>query len=142
MFAQDSLVFLFFSLFLGAAVTFLLSRFAPDIPYTVVLFAIGIGLGTGLVSSSHDTLTESFRMWNDINPELLLFIFLPALLFGGAISLNFFQFKGTLLPSIILAGPGAAFCAFAIAGLAKALFPYNWNWTLCFLFGKHSACVH
>jgi NhaP-type Na+/H+ or K+/H+ antiporter len=39
-------VFLFLSLTIGALTTYVLSRITIDIPYTVVLFSIGIALST------------------------------------------------------------------------------------------------
>lgn len=82
--------FLFIALLLGAIVTFLLSRYAPELPYTVVLFLIGIIFSLSFARvNDGNVLKSSILLWDSINPTLLLFIFLPALLFGEAMSLNF-----------------------------------------------------
>jgi NhaP-type Na+/H+ or K+/H+ antiporter len=134
--SQIMIVFLFLALFVGAVVTFLLSRYAPGLPYTVVVFACGAGLAIMFAPvDKHDVLKESERLWNNIEPELVLFMFLPALLFGEAMSLNFHHVRGAFIPASVLAGPGALFGAFLMAVLAKYLLPYNWEWSLCFLFG-------
>eukprot|EP01031_Cornospumella_fuschlensis_P028472 gene28472-34369_t len=58
---------------------------------------------------------ESLDRWDHIPPDLILFVFLPALLFGEAMSLNFQHVKGAVTNASILAGPGAVFGTFAIA---------------------------
>ena len=45
-------------------------------------------------------------MWESINAELLLFIFLPPLVFGEAMSLNWYHVKGGFFQALFLAGPG------------------------------------
>ena len=49
---------------------------------------------------------QSIELWESINAELMLFVFLPPLVFGEAMSLNWYHLKGGLLQSLILAGPG------------------------------------
>lgn len=133
---ENTLVVLFFALAIGAVITFCLSRYLPDAPYTVVVFAAGIifaaifGDGT-----SQGAINESLVDWEYINPDLILYIFLPALLFGEAMNLNFHHTKGAIGNGMLLAGPGAVFGSFATACMAKWMFSYDWNWHLCFLFG-------
>lgn len=74
-------------------------------------------------------------MWYSINPELILFIFLPALLFGDSMSLNYHQLKSTIGASCILAGPGALFGALLMGVIAKFCLPYNWSWSLSLILG-------
>lgn len=134
--SQDMIVFLFLTFFLGAAITYLLSRFAPDLPYTVVIFAVGAIFTVGMSYVSEDNvLKQSAEMWNAIEPELILFMFLPALLFGEAMMLNFHHVRGAVGPAAVLAGPGALFGAFVMAAMAKWTLPYRWGWNLCLVFG-------
>ena len=136
--AQDILCFLFFSLFIGAFITYLLSRSGTELPYTVVVFAFGVIISIGFRLSeqnSNNTLKESIIMWDEIQPDLILFIFLPALLFGEAMSLNFHHVRGAFWSAVLLAGPGAIFGTFSIAVVAKYILPYGWSWGLCFVFG-------
>ena len=95
-------IFLFLSLSLGTIITFILSRCAPYLPYTVIMFAIGIIISLGSVKNSD--IGESDSLWNSIDPHLILYIFLPALLFGEAMTLNFHQINNSFVSGLLLAG--------------------------------------
>ena len=77
------------------------------LPYTVQLLVIGTFLGLALKSDKwDDTLQESIEMMGNMDPHLMLHIFLPPLIFESAASLEwhlFAQFKWYIL---MLAGPG------------------------------------
>ena len=82
----------FLSLFVQ--VTYLISRFMKEVQYTVVLFFVGVAYamcsrGEGL----DNVFVNSIQIWSNINPHLILFIFLPALLFGDSLSMNFHHLK-------------------------------------------------
>lgn len=77
---------------------------------------------------------ESIIQWIDIDAELLLFVFLPPLIFGEAMSLNWYHAKGALIQSMILAGPGVLIGAALTGCLAKGFFP-TWGWNLAMTFG-------
>lgn len=134
--SYNSLCFLFIALFCGAVITYTLSRLKSDLPYTVIVFLFGI-----LVSfciqfvSDRDTLKQSIHMWDNIDPHLILYLFLPALLFGEAMRLNPHQFKSALPSVLILAFPGAMFSAGFIAVAARFALPYDWAWSLCMILG-------
>ena len=135
--SQVLIVFLFLTLFIGAVITYILSRLASKIPYTVVVFAAGAGLAFMFVPiDDGDVLKQSEHMWNHMDPELILFMFLPALLFGEAMALNFHHIRGAVISAAVLAGPGALFGAFLMAVLVKYLLPFQWDWSLCFLLGS------
>ena len=70
--AVEILCFLFFSLFLGVVVTYLLSRYVSNLPYTVVVFVIGVIFGVAHVINP--TLIESIDIWNSISPDLILYV--------------------------------------------------------------------
>ena len=91
---------LFFGL--GIATTFLISRFLP-IPYTVVIFLIGT-LFSFPFNDEDPTIHNSLNMWYAIDPELILFVFLPALLFGESMSLKIHDIRSSIGASCILAG--------------------------------------
>lgn len=135
--SQVLIVFLFLALLIGAVITYVLSRSASKLPYTVVVFAVGAGLAFMFEPiDDGDVLKQSEHLWNHMEPELILFMFLPALLFGEAMSLNFHHIRGAVIPSAVLSGPGALFGAFFLAVLVKYLLPYQWEWSLCFLLGS------
>lgn len=134
--SQDMIVFLFLTFFIGAVITYVLSRYAQVLPYTVVVFATGAFCSFAFqLLGKHDVLKESVEMWDNMEPELILFMFLPALLFGEAMMLNFHHVRGAVGPAAVLAGPGALFGAFVMAAAAKFTLPYGWDWTLCLVFG-------
>ena len=134
--SQVMIVFLFFALVLGAIINLVLVRVAPRLPYTVVVFAVGAILSFIFSTITNDNpLKQSENLWNDFEPELLLYVFLPVLLFGEAMSLNFYHVKGAVIPAAVLAGPGVLFGTFLMAAAVKYLLPYNWDWNLCFIFG-------
>ena len=59
----------------------------PVSPYdTVTLLIAGVLIGLVHEGSDHGlgSLSVSINMWTHIDPHVLLFTFLPALLFGGA----------------------------------------------------------
>ena len=132
--SQDVICFLFASLLAGAIVTYILSRASTDVPFTVVVFGFGVLIST-IKEFTQTSMEDSISMWDNINPHLIMYIFLPALLFGEAMSLNFHRFSGALSSSILLAGPGALFCAFVIALGAKYILSYEWSWSMCLILG-------
>lgn len=72
----------------------------------------------------------------NIDANLLLYVFLPALIFGEAMSLNWYHLKGAFVQSVILAGPGVLIGAALMGCLAKGILPYNWSWNLAMVFGS------
>ncbi len=65
-----------------------------------------------------------------------MFVFLPPLIFGEAMSLNWYHLKGGFVQSVILAGPGVLIGAALMGLMTKAILPYNWNWNLLMTFGS------
>ena len=129
------LYFLFIGLFLGCIITYILSRFAPSLPYTTVVLLTGIALALGSEFTNSFVLHESLSLWTSMEPGLVLYVFLPPLLFGDAMKINIHHLKNTIASAILLAGPGALIGTFLAGALFKAILPYDWSWTLCYLFG-------
>lgn len=131
------LLFLFFSLVFGIIIQMLLKSTGSKLPYTVVLFLSGILIGY-MVNYRGDSITdfgESVHHWTNISPHLLLFAFLPSLLFGDAMELNIRHAKRSFVSSFIMAMPGATIGTFVMAGCIHEFLPYNWDWPLCFTLG-------
>eukprot|EP01041_Mallomonas_annulata_P003036 gene3036-5952_t len=126
---------MFVGVLLGSVITFILSRLAPNIPYTVVVFLVGIVLAIGATFSDLDVLGDSLYLWDSIEPEVLLFVFLPALLFGDAMTVNIHHVKRTFSSALLLAGPGSLAGTFLLGAFCKVCLPYNWSWKLCWTFG-------
>lgn len=86
------LIFMFCGMVLGALITHILSRTQMNVPYTVVVFIVGVLLFV-IIDKCGDfgQAEDSIRRWKDIDPELLLYLFLPALLFGEAMNLSWYD---------------------------------------------------
>merc|ERR1712159_543769 len=99
------LLFLFFALVMGAATLHILTLYAPSVPYTAVLLVEGMLLGLLHEMTDHKLgkLSVSINMWINIHPHLLLFTFLPALLFGDCMCTNWHTFKRCLGQILTLA---------------------------------------
>jgi NhaP-type Na+/H+ or K+/H+ antiporter len=73
-----------------------------------------------------------------MDAELFLFIFLPPLVFGEAMTQNMFHLRKAAGQAFLLAGPGVVIGTFLFAALTKLILPasYHWSWTYCLLFGS------
>lgn len=135
-----SVIFLFFALIIGGLLTFLIDRFdiLKSIPYAILIFIIGIvmALVATQLEYTGDALVLSILQWAYIDPHLLLYTFLPVLLFGDGMTLNVHELRKALFPSILLALPGAVYSAYLTAVVCYYFFPYNWSWIFCFLIGS------
>lgn len=128
-------------LVIGALLKSLLQH--TRIPYTVGLFAVG--LLVGLLNRS-----EVFDCWNglsegvssvaNINPDLILYLFLPILIFDAAYELNLHIFKKTLANATLLAVPGLIICMLLTGALLMGISLFvpelsSWTWGFALMFG-------
>jgi NhaP-type Na+/H+ or K+/H+ antiporter len=70
-----------------------------------------------------------------MSPRLILFIFLPALIFEGSLSTDFYVFRKQLFSGLLLAFPGMMVQIALIAVFAVYWFPFGWGWVESLLFG-------
>lgn len=133
------LLYLFFGLVLGAVLTYFLSRYLR-VDYSVLLFVTGVvtAVVAGQLSPDNysEKLFESILQWEGIDPNLIIFVFLPVLLFGEAQTLSFHHVKKVFWPSFLLAVPGAVLSAWLLALIVKSTISPGWDWSLCWLFGS------
>ncbi|KAE8730062.1 Sodium/hydrogen exchanger 7 [Hibiscus syriacus] len=131
----DAVIFVGISLVLGIACRHLLR--GTRVPYTVALLIIGLGLGSLEYGTSHKLgrIGDGIRIWNNIDPDLLLAVFLPALLFESAFSMEVHQIKRCMAQMLLLAGPGVLISTFCLGSALKLTFPYEWNWKTSLLLG-------
>ncbi|GMH64529.1 hypothetical protein TL16_g03983 [Triparma laevis f. inornata] len=131
--------FAFISILLGV----ILKNWVPRMkhfnafPYTAVVFAIwtiiscghfsGIGLGH---------LGKSMDAWEAIDPHLMLFAFLPALLFGDAKATDTHLLMRKGKEILILASLGVLIGTALTAIVFRYILPYDWSWNLCFVMGS------
>ncbi|VYS51781.1 unnamed protein product [Arabidopsis thaliana] len=131
----DAVLFVGMSLVLGIASRHLLR--GTRVPYTVALLVIGIALGSLEYGAKHNLgkIGHGIRIWNEIDPELLLAVFLPALLFESSFSMEVHQIKRCLGQMVLLAVPGVLISTACLGSLVKVTFPYEWDWKTSLLLG-------
>eukprot|EP00941_MAST-03F_sp_MAST-3F-sp1_P005089 g5089.t1 len=126
-----------------------------NFPYTAVVLVLGIFIGfieSKVIRTPCDlgTFSQSLDMWANIDGHLLLYAFLPVLLFGDAMNLNMHQFFKTLPQSITLASVGVLVGSLLTALVAYTVLPdaksdgtegFGWDWNLCMAFGAICAAT-
>ncbi len=131
------LMFVVLALFIGAATRDLLK--GTQIPYTVALLVIGLGMGlihrTGFFVEQTPMLAETLDLVVDVSPHLILFVFLPTLIFESAFAMEVHLFRRMFVQIAVLAVPGLIVATMLSAGLAQWAFPFEWSWAMCLMFG-------
>ncbi|HET8841391.1 MAG TPA: cation:proton antiporter [Ktedonobacteraceae bacterium] len=102
-------------LFLLLALGVILLSNKLALPYTVGLVIVGMGLG-------------ALHMFSEaaLTPELVLFVFLPPLLFEGAWSVNLSLLRQNWRVIFFLAGPGLLLSLVIIAGILHIVEHLDW----------------
>lgn len=131
----DAVIFVGVCLVLGIASRHLLR--GTKVPYTVALLILGIGIGSLEYGTNNGLgkIGDGIRLWANIDPDLLLAVFLPALLFESSFSMEVHQIKKCMVQMLLLAGPGVMISTFCLGSLLKLTFPYNWSWKTSLLLG-------
>lgn len=128
-------------LIIGAILKSLLKH--SRLPYTVGLFAIGIISGvmnrTGVFQSLPE-LHDAVSSVANINPDLILYLFLPILIFDAAYELNLHIFKKTLANATLLSAPGLIICMLLTGALMMGVATFipgfeSWTWAFALMFG-------
>ena len=144
------LLFIILALIIGAATRFFLSKIG--LPFTVALMLIGLGigvLGRTQFFASFDlfgytfhagVLDRSIEWAAHLDPHLILYVFLPILIFEAAFAMDVHTFKKSFTNSVLLAVPGIVIAIILTALCIWALVYYdlgmvNWSWELVLLFG-------
>ncbi|KAJ8601812.1 hypothetical protein CTAYLR_007489 [Chrysophaeum taylorii] len=126
-------------LILGTITKQFLAKHAPQVPYTMVVMLWGFVLNF-LASINNDgqlnPFQQSLRMWSNIDGHLALYVFLPALIFGDVMKINFHIFLQTLKQACFLAGPGVLLSAYLTALVVKYVLPYGWSWSFSMAIGS------
>lgn len=135
------LFFVIISLMTRAIMKFVLRK--NTFPYTVGLFCFGILLGVMCRSGVlNDTgiLRLSIESVGSISPDLILYIFLPILIFDAAYELDIHIFRKSLLNASILAVPGVIVALLLTAAMIMGMAGFMpgmemWNWQYALMFG-------
>ncbi len=70
------------------------------LPFSVTLVLVGIALAA---LAEHGPHAFAVLLRHEISPEVIMFVFLPTLIFESAFNLNFRQLRHNLLPVLVLA---------------------------------------
>lgn len=128
---HDAMLFLLNAIVIGAAVMHLSSLF-HEMQETVTVFILGVLFSLvfeGLkLKDNSGVFGHSYIMWMDIDPHLLLFTLLPALLAGDAMTIDTTVAKRVAYQCLYLAGPGVLINAFLSAGFL--MWYLDWSFLL------------
>jgi NhaP-type Na+/H+ or K+/H+ antiporter len=124
---------------LGCATLYALSRASGPfrfLSYEPVLLVEGILLSVLDRQSGHGlgALSRSLASWQAIDAHMILYGFLPALLFGDAMHLNTHTFTRCAAQCVILAVPGVVIGT-ALTAASTHWIGLGWSWPLLFAFG-------
>lgn len=112
------------------------------VPYTVSLLFAGMVAGAANLSKgSLGYFGNAVDNISNMDPHLFLLIFLPALIFESAFSVNFHIIKREASQALTLAGPGVIISMILTAVVARYVFDYNWSWTTSLMFGAIMAAT-
>jgi len=137
---HDALLFLFSAIVLGTSITHLTTiPMFSGLQQTVVLFVLGVLFSFVLEGAKmHEKLGvfgRSYSMWMEIDPHLILFTMLPALLTGDAITLDTSVARRVAHQCIYLASVGVVINAFVTAVFLWLYLPHKWSFLLCLTTG-------
>ncbi|HEC44433.1 MAG TPA: cyclic nucleotide-binding domain-containing protein [Bacteroides sp.] len=144
------LLFIIIALIIGAGTRHWLRK--SPLPFTVSLLIIGLGLGAanrlgwfevwhiGSLSLNIDWLGQSLNWAGKIDPHLILYVFLPTLIFEAAFAMDVHTFKKSVTNATLLAVPGIIIAliltAAIVIGLKGAGLGFaGWGWPMALLFG-------
>lgn len=129
------ILFTFGSLIIGALIRHMLKH--SKIPYTVWLLLLGVWIGfmTNVYGMALGAITQSAVIVSNMDPHLMLFMFLPPLIFESAFSIDTSIFFKTMKKALLLAVPGLLMSVLLIGGLTKYVMYPDWLWEECFLLG-------
>lgn len=139
---MSPLFFIIVALIIGAATRHFLRK--SPLPYTVTLLIIGLIIGMavrlGLFDGWGETFSNAVQWAGHIDPHLILYIFLPTLIFEAAFAMDVHTFKKSVANAAMLAVPGiivalflTAFIMIGIRELGIGL--PDWTWQIALLFG-------
>ncbi len=140
---MEPLFFVIIALIIGAFIRYFFQK--SFLPYTVLLLLFGLGLGflsrIGLMEHGFEELDITIKWAGEINPHLILFVFLPTLVFEAAFAMDVHTFKKTSANAIILAVPGIivalALTAVWVMGIKYLGIGFEaWGWSMALMFGS------
>ncbi len=101
-------------------------------PYTIAMLLLGIAGGLVLehrpAAEEQPMLLELLAHGTHVSPDLIIFVFLPALLFESAYAIDVHVFKNNLGAVVLLAVPALLVATGLTAALMVGLLSASWAW--------------
>lgn len=143
------LFFIITSLLVGAAVRHFFRK--VPLPFTVLLLLIGLVTGAanrhgvfgkynlGGMHLDFSFFSEAFEFAANIDPHMLLFVFLPVLIFEAAFAMDVHTFKKSVANAVLLAVPGIIIALLLTGAMCMGLVEWGflggWTWPMSLMFG-------
>jgi NhaP-type Na+/H+ or K+/H+ antiporter/CRP-like cAMP-binding protein len=144
------LLFIIIAILIGAATRHFFRK--SPLPYTVTLLLIGLLLGAlfrvnaletwdfGFAQLDVSFLHNSIKWAGNIDPHLILYVFLPTLIFEAAFAMDLHTFRKSFGNAFMMAVPGIIVALFFTAALtigikSAGIGLSDWNWKIALLFG-------
>ncbi|CAD8098564.1 unnamed protein product [Paramecium primaurelia] len=106
-------------------------------PYSPMVLSCGLLIG--LLQSSLGYLGESASILSHMHPHLIVYVFIPVLLFESAFNCDWYVFKYQMVNILLLAGPGVGWGAILLGIVFKLFLFYSdedMNWYQAFTLGS------
>lgn len=144
------LLFIILSIIIGVSTRHFVKK--SPFPFTVLLLIIGLFMGVanrlgylsgieiGSMQLNLEGISGAINFAANIDPHMLLFIFLPILIFEASFAMDLHTFKKSATNAILLAVPGILMALGLTGALAMGLKYFgiglmDWNWSLALMFG-------
>ena len=131
-----AILFLFTAFAVGALMRQLFKN--TPIPYTVSLMVVGLVFGA---LSANLPGIQVYTRVTRMDPHLILYIFMPTLIFESAFAMDVHTFKKMTSQIVVLAFPGMLLGSFLTAIMARFTFSYGWSWAEACMFGSIMAAT-
>ncbi len=138
---MSPLFFIIIALFIGINTKRFLRK--VPVPYTVILLLIGIVIGlVNRLDWVHDfhLVSNAIDWAGHIDSKIILYVFLPTLIFEAAFDLDVHTFKKSFWNAFLMAVPGIAIAIFItllmVLGIKQLGIGFeNWDWKIAAMFG-------
>jgi CPA1 family monovalent cation:H+ antiporter len=97
-------------------------------PYTIGLVVVGVALA---IAENKLDFLESMRLIR-LTPEVVLYLFIPTLIFPAAVRLDLPLLKQNAYPILLLALPGLIVSTLLVGGVVGAVTPLPWSTAMLF----------
>lgn len=131
-------LFVILGIICGNITEYMFENVSFPIPYHVVVFFEGVIISVLLKYVILESTTfENVICEPSVSSDLIIYVFLPALLFKETMNLNWHHVTSGFSQYMLLAGPGCLFGGLVTGVLSYyILWHLNWSWQVCFLFGS------